>query len=111
MALEKVFQTRVRKYLKTLPNTWFFKASERSLGGIPDFILCVNGIFVALELKRDSKAKTSKLQGYTIERINEAGGLAVVTSPENWAKVFGVLKTLSEGGKYDRTILGSNTRP
>lgn len=74
-------------------------------------ILCVSGIFIALELKRDTKSKATRLQQYTLDLINNAGGLALVVSPENWDKVFEVLNTLSKGGKYDRTILGTNQRP
>jgi len=87
---------------------WFFKASERSLAGIPDMILCVNGIFVALELKRDSKSKASRLQEHTLEMINKSGGLGIVVRPDNFEKVITVIKTLSEGGKYDRNDLGTN---
>lgn len=104
-----MFQARVRKRLKELPNLWFFKASERSLAGIPDLILCINGIFVGLELKRDEKAKASRLQSHTLELINRAGGLGVVVHPGNFAKVLGTLKVLSEGGKYDRTNVVSNS--
>lgn len=93
-----------------LPNLWFFKASERSLAGIPDFILCVNGIFVALELKRDTKSKASRLQQYNLEIINKSGGLGLVVNPDNWVKVLGVLKKLSEGGSYDRNELGTSER-
>ena len=101
---------KVRKHLKMLPNLWFFKASERSLAGIPDFILCVNGIFVALELKRESKSKISRLQSHNLELINKSGGLGIVVNPDNWVKILAVLKTLSEGGSYDRDELGASAR-
>jgi len=71
-------------------------------------ILCVNGIFVALELKRDSKSKASRLQEHTLEMINKSGGLGIVVRPDNFEKVITVIKTLSEGGKYDRNDLGTN---
>jgi hypothetical protein len=71
-------------------------------------ILCVNGIFVALELKRDSKSKASRLQEHTLEMINKSGGLGIIVRPENFEKVITVIKTLSEGGKYDRNDLGTN---
>ena len=106
MPLERAFQLKVRKALKQLERVWFFKASERSLAGSPDFILCVNGMFVALELKRDEKAKASRLQAHTLQEINESGGIGVVVHPGNWAKVFCVLKTLAGGGHYDRNELG-----
>lgn len=99
----------MRKHLKQIPGLWFFKASERTLAGIPDFIICVNGIFVALELKRDDKSKATKLQEYTLEQINKVGGLGLVVRPDNFDKVMEVLKTIAKGGKYDRNDMGSST--
>lgn len=98
----------MRKRLKTIPNLWFFKASERTLAGIPDFVLCVNGMFVALELKRDSKAKATRLQEFTLENINKAGGLGVVVRPENFEKVMRVIEILAKGETYDRTELATD---
>lgn len=97
--LEKTFQGKVRRALKALPNTWFFKASERSLAGIPDMVLCVNGRFIALELKRDVKSKATRLQSYTLDQITQSGGLGFVVSPENWNDVFGIIRTQAEGIK------------
>lgn len=105
--LEKHFQVKVRRHLKLLPNTWFFKASERSLAGIPDVILCVNGMFIALELKRSLKSKATPLQLYCLELINKSKGIGIVATPENWDKIYGVLKIISEGGAYDRNDLGT----
>ena len=65
---------------------------------------------MALELKRDSKSKASRLQQYNLEIINKAGGLGLVVNPDNWVKVLGVLKKLSEGGSYDRNELGASAR-
>lgn len=45
--------------------------------GVPDFILCVCGAFVAIELKAPG-GKTTPLQAHTIEQIQKAGGRAVV---------------------------------
>lgn len=96
---------KVRKALKELPNVWFFKASERTLAGIPDFILCINGIFVGLELKRSSKVKASRLQAHTLSLINGAGGIGIVASPDNWNKVLEALKGMAQRGICDRNEL------
>lgn len=93
--LEKHFQKKVIAHLKSMPNTWYFKASERSLRGIPDIIACVNGIFVAMELKRDALNKASPLQQFTIDQIIRAKGCAWVVSPENWDKTKEALKALA----------------
>ena len=47
--------------------------------GIPDLICCIQGLFVAIEVKRpDGKGKLDKLQEINIEQIKESGGIAVV---------------------------------
>jgi hypothetical protein len=64
--LEKTFKVKVQKKLKELDNIWFFKTNEVSIAGVPDIIGVRNGRFFALELKRDAKAKRSKLQEYIL---------------------------------------------
>lgn len=87
---------KVRRDLKTLPQTWFFKASERTLAGIPDFIICAAGHFVGVELKRDDKAHASRLQSHTLGEIQNAGGCGWVAHPGNWQELFAELKRLTE---------------
>ena len=45
--------------------------------GVPDLLLCIRGIFMAVELKIAPNEPT-KLQEHYIEQIREAGGVAVV---------------------------------
>lgn len=56
----------------------------------------MSGKFVAIELKRDAKAKVTELQKYNIEKILASGGEAFIVSPENWEEVYVKLKNLSE---------------
>lgn len=80
---EKELQRKVNKYLKSLPKTWFFKVwgggFQRS--GIPDLICCINGVFIAIELKGDD-GKPTELQKMNIRHINEAGGIGVILYPQ-----------------------------
>lgn len=94
--LEKTFQAKVNRDLKKLRNTWFYKASDRVKSGIPDMIACVNGYFVALELKRGEGFKATPLQEYTLEQIRNANGSATVCYPENWDEIFIALVAMSE---------------
>ena len=57
---------------------------------------CLNGKFVALELKKDAKAPIGKLQVHILNLINDAGGLGLVVYPENWEEVFIELKNTSQ---------------
>ncbi len=92
---ETVFKERVLPLLRSLPHSWWFKTQMIAIRGIPDVIGCLNGTFVALELKRgDDKGKLAPLQGYILRKITAAGGLALECTPENWEEIFGVLKKL-----------------
>lgn len=64
-----------------------FSIQQQALRGNPDLLLCVNGQFMALELKSSEKAKVSELQNYYLDRVSEAGGISWVVYPENWEAV------------------------
>lgn len=67
----------VQKYLKMQKDTWFYKASDRYTSGIPDIIACVNGQFVAIELKGDGYHPTA-VQTMKIGKIVNSSGIAGV---------------------------------
>ena len=97
----------MKKYLEELPNTWFTKTQQVAIRGTPDYLACINGVFVALELKRSRKEKmTGTLQEHHIKHINSSGGLGVFVFPENWEKMKDVLKAISQRGTYDKANLG-----
>jgi hypothetical protein len=96
MQPETKFKIKIRPFLEKLPNTWVEKIQQRSIRGTPDFILCVGGIFVALELKKSEKDKTTKLQDYKMGQIYDAGGIALKVYPENWEETHEFLVRLSK---------------
>lgn len=105
MKLETKFKESVRRDLKTLENVWFFKTQEVATRGIPDFILCLNGYFVTIELKRSKKIKLEPLQEHISNRIEEKGkGIALRAAPENWEKIFDLLKKLDAGKPQRRKV-------
>jgi hypothetical protein len=75
--LEKDIVNAISKYLKSVPNCWFFKEHGGMYGaaGVPDLICCINGRFVAFEVKTE-KGILTKLQESTITKINAAKGNA-----------------------------------
>lgn len=81
MATEKTITNKIRAWLKQCPGVWFFKVHGGvfQTPGIPDLILCVNGIFVALEVKQPGK-KATFLQAQTLARITRAKGRATVVT-------------------------------
>lgn len=54
--------------------------------GIPDILACVNGHFVAIEVK-SSTGEPSELQKYNVRKIKESKGYAIVTYPEDFDKL------------------------
>jgi pantoate kinase len=50
--------------------------------GVPDFLCCVRGRFLAIEAKA-GKGKTTALQEKHLADIREAGGLALVINENN----------------------------
>ena len=76
---EAALISKIRKYLATVPECFFWKEHGGQYGtaGIPDIIVCHKGRFIALEAKV-GKNKPTKLQAATIEQIRKAGGKAAV---------------------------------
>lgn len=92
---ETLFKEKVTRDLKDHPNIWFVKTQEVGRRGIPDILLCVNGIFVALELKKDEESKTSALQEWNLKSIANCNGIAMVCTPLNWKNSFDLIKELA----------------
>lgn len=98
---ETVFREgQVIPFLKTLQNTIFFPIQQMSILGDPDFMLCIRGLFVALELK-DTKGALSKMQEYKLGEIDRTGGVALVADPRNWPEVREILANLDHGETHD----------
>lgn len=89
---------KVRPFLKTLKNSFWFPISQRSISGTPDFIGCANGRFVALELKSESGV-ASALQARNLMRVSEVKGVSIIASPKNWNQVKQILMLLDHGKK------------
>lgn len=94
---ETVFRKKVRKDLEKLPLTTIFTIQQRTLCGDPDFILCVRGEFVALELKKSAQDKPRKLQLYRAHLIEQSLGKAFTVHPENWKQVLSILTLITKG--------------
>lgn len=76
----------VRQILDNIPDCWYFLPVQNGMGqmGIPDFICCVRGKFLAIETKSiKTSRKLTALQAKQINLINTAGGTAVVINENN----------------------------
>lgn len=78
--LEKAVEKKIKNYLNST-GAYFEKIHGGNIfqaSGIPDILACVNGRFVAIEVKRESGGEASALQKLKIKQIKEAGGVAIV---------------------------------
>lgn len=93
---------QVDPFLRKLNATTSLSIQQRAISGTPDKLLCSNGRFVALELKRDG-GEVSELQKIKLREIHASHGVAMVACPANWAKAKEILLKLDRGEHYDQT--------
>ncbi len=94
MAAEKLFENQVKKYLRS-KHIYYFKyfGNAYSTVGIPDLIMCVNGFFVATEIKSET-GKVSELQKINIDLIKKSGGIAMILRPSEFDKFKELIERL-----------------
>ena len=98
MAAEKLFENKVKDYLKK-ESCYFIKywgGGQFTKAGIPDVLCCCNGYFIGIELKSE-KGTPSKLQIYNLEQINKSGGYAVLLYPSGFELFKGLISSLNNG--------------
>lgn len=78
MTPEAKVKRAVTKLLKSRDVYYFYPvASGYGSAGIPDIVACHRGLFIGIECKAGKNQPTA-LQLYNIEKIRNAGGLALV---------------------------------
>jgi Holliday junction resolvase len=86
MAGEKNFENKIKKFLKDR-GCWYVKyfANRNTRSGVPDILACVNGRFVAIEVKAEN-GKPTELQKWNVEQIKSSGGIAMILYPQDWER-------------------------
>jgi Holliday junction resolvase len=93
---EKRVKEKIVKVLKEEGVYYFFPATHGfGRSGVPDIICCVNGYFLAIEVKAGTNKPTA-LQVREIEAIRRCNGVAVVANDENWDMVRGLVHKMKE---------------
>lgn len=94
MAQEKTFENKVKKYIEE-SGGWQVKffANSMTKKGIPDVLACVNGYFVAVEVKAQN-GRPSELQLYQCRKIRDAGGFAFVLYPSGFERFKAFIEDL-----------------
>ena len=64
--------------------------------GVPDFLCCAGGTFLAIEAKA-GKGTTTALQEKNLRQITECGGTALVINENDLTMLGEVLKSLVQG--------------
>ena len=101
---ETVFRTRVRALLKKLSlegPLWYEAIQQKSIKGSPDYVLCLGGLFIALELKKSEKDKPDPVQQAKLRQISEACGMSLVAYPENWIHTAELITGLVHEAKQE----------
>lgn len=99
MAEEKRFEEKIKKYLKD-QGCWYVKffANSFTKQGIPDLLCCVNGHFVAIEVKA-THGRPSELQEWNIRRIGEAKGIGIILYPKDFERFKKLIQVLKRSDK------------
>lgn len=105
---ETVFRAKVQAKLDLLPNSWWESIQQKTIQGTPDKLGCINGYFVALELKATPYDVASPLQLLKIQRIVDAGGVAFIIHPGNLDETIEVLKHIAEETTNDQVEMVTN---
>ena len=84
MGPEKRFETKVKEFLDSKGAYYIkFFANRNTKSGIPDILACVNGYFVAIEVKADN-GTVKPLQEHHLTEIRIAGGFAFALYPSGF---------------------------
>lgn len=96
---ETTFKQRVAQDLKFFEQNctlWKTKIQQESIRGTPDYILCVKGYFIAIELKHGGNVPPEPLQLYNQRKIKACGGVHFVAHPDNWDDIFNYIVNLTK---------------
>lgn len=100
MAAEKLFENKIKKYLKD-QGCWYVKywaGAQFTKSGIPDILTCINGHFVAIEVKAPN-GQLSELQEWNIKKIKESKGIGIVLYPKDFERFKKVVQVLKSSDK------------
>lgn len=77
---EKQVENEIKRYLDDI-GAYHIKTLGGSVpAGTPDILACVNGVFVAIEVKKPKGGVVSALQKSKLKKIRKAGGVSMVAN-------------------------------
>jgi hypothetical protein len=97
MTPEKKVKAKVVKLLKERAVYHFFPATGGyGTSGVPDIVCCYMGRFIGIECKA-GKGKTTALQDIQLNKIGDAGGIALVVNEQNMDSITAILNVIKLG--------------
>ena len=96
MTPEGKVKERAKRILDSIGAYYFMPATGGyGRSGVPDIVGCLNGVFFAVECKANGGRPTA-LQLREIDRINVAGGFAIVVDEDNVSLLESLSKLVGE---------------
>ncbi len=91
----KIKQWAIRRLQQEFPNAWQYspRGGPYGVAGTPDRLMCVGGLFVAIEFKADNGV-LSDLQRAQLLAIKNAGGIAAVLKGKDERKLQLIIATI-----------------
>lgn len=85
-------------------DAWYCTPATRGMGrsGVPDILMCLKGVFIAIEVKRDAKHKPTKLQEHELWKIQKSGGWACVIHDDNLLDLEGLMSSIRAMAEISR---------
>jgi hypothetical protein len=90
---ETLLKEKVRPLLEKIPQSVWIKTQMKSLRGVPDFMGCIRGRSICLELKTDDGV-VDALQVWRLRKWKNAGAYTSVLAPNNLQAVLNELYSL-----------------
>ena len=95
MTPEGKVKAKVKKILDVYEVYYFCPATGGyGRSGIPDFVCCYKGKFIAIECKA-GKGKTTALQDRELDRIQKSGGVAIVVVDDSLSQLIELITIMS----------------
>lgn len=107
MAAEKRYENQIKQELKKM-NAYHVKyfGCAFTQAGVPDILSCVNGHFLAIEVKAE-KGRASDLQKRNIHMITKSGGIAVICKPADFEDLKHIIFYLTIDDLYQARKIAS----
>lgn len=97
MTAEGKVKLRIKKVLADL-NAYYCMPATAGYGnsGVPDFLICFRGKFIAIEAKTIDNKPTA-LQYKHLREIQEHGGISLVINEDNVSQLHEMLRSIEDG--------------